>query len=126
MFEGCFFFIGRVDPAWKKSKWRIPCCCNRISDLNWLIGFFNTISFQTETLSILHTLQLKIAPENGWLEDDPFLLGRYHFQGIMLNFGSAEFSSRYSKAMKLGKKRIIVGLPSRVVGVSLRSLPRSL
>ncbi len=32
----------------------------------------------------------QLAPENGWLEDDPFLLGAGNFSGAMLNFGSVD------------------------------------
>ena len=50
------------------------------------------------TLQILHGYQTwcfvqdtlpetKIAPENGWLEDDPFLLGKKAYcQGVYLSF----------------------------------------
>lgn len=115
--------------------WNMKLIC----ELQWFSGF--------ET--ILKTLEMSISVDTRFLEKESdeqrsgdvwglvFLFWRvdpventfpfealYHFQG-MLNFESVEFSSSYSKAMKLGKKRIIVGLPSGV-GVSLRSLPRSL
>ena len=35
--------------------------------------------------------KLNIDPEEWWLEDDPFLLGRELFRGKLLNFGGVTF-----------------------------------
>ena len=35
---------------------------------------------------------LAVAPEKRWLEDDPFLLGRYLFRGELLNFRSVSYT----------------------------------
>ena len=46
--------------------------------------------------------ETNIAPENGWLEDDPFLFGiRPIFRGENVSFREGMFTDVYSKASEL-------------------------
>ena len=55
-------------------------------------GLFSAGFFWEGGCSILDVPSLKLtanAPENGWLENDPFLLGRGLFSGAVFVLGSA-------------------------------------
>ena len=43
------------------------------------------VAITIDPFQVVYTLpETDIAPENGWLEDDPFLLEKAYFQGLLL------------------------------------------